>query len=175
MYRCPVCSAMSQRVGECGVCGGVVREIQVNSPAERANQKFPRFWTRAKILALSALILVSISSVGTGLYLSARPDHSCKNGAVNYPSCKNCGPLAAYSASTDTCSCTNYIVTNHPGRTESAALNPPACNKFCANNAINPPGCDLCAGNRTDVICPPANSKPPLAPTNSFLTQYSHT
>src|SRR5215471_2374524 len=157
---------MSQHAGVCGVCGGVVREIQDNPTPELNSQK--RFWTRTKIMALTALILISITSIGTGLYLSARPDPSCKNGAVNYPSCNNCGPLAAYTTATNTCSCTNYVTVNSPSRTEFYALNPPACNKFCANNAVNPPACDKCADNQTDITCPPANSKPNLAPDNSL-------
>lgn len=163
---------MSIRAGACGVCGGVLREIQGNptGPSLRVH----RFWTRAKILALSALIIISITSVGTDLYLSARQGQSCKNGAVNYPSCNNCGALAAYSTSTESCSCTNYITVNTPSREEFYALNPPACNKFCANNAVNPPACDKCADNQTDITCPPANSKPALTPDNNFLTGHSH-
>ena len=159
----------------CGVCGGVVREVQGNSFAiGTPDQKIRQFWTRTKIVALTTLVLVAISSVGTGLYLSARPNPSCTNHALNYPSCSDCGPVAAYTASTNSCSCTNDIITNHPARTDSKALNPPACNQWCANNAINPPSCDQCADNQTDITCPPAYAPPKTqAPENILLAGYS--
>jgi hypothetical protein len=176
MFRCPVCRAISQQAGECGVCGGVVREIQGNSFVEPARQKVRQFWSRAKILALTALVLVSISSLGTGLYLMARPGPTCKNYAVNYPSCNDCGPLAAISPSTDSCSCTNSITSNWgTSQYQAQALNPPKCNKFCANNAVNPPKCDLCYDNQTDITCPPANTPPAIQVNNSLLTAHSLT
>src|SRR5205807_4752460 len=106
------------------------------------------------------VVLFVVSTVGAGLYLSARPSGpTCSNGGVNYPSCNSCGSSETYSSSTNTCYCTDY------------AVNPPSCNRFCANNAINPPNCDRCPDNHTDVVCPPGS---PLRPTRPRTVIASH-
>jgi hypothetical protein len=103
-----------------------------------------------KIAASMMVLLFAVSTVGAGLYLSARPSGpSCSNRALNYPSCNTCGSRETYSLSTNWCVCAN------------GAVNAPSCNRRCANNALNPPqggnprACDLCPDNQTDVVCSP--------------------
>jgi len=156
MFRCAVCGSVALNAGTCGVCGGVVREFR-EDPANSLTvpgrigrggrvpcQRFRPFWTGTKIVASVIVVLVAVSTVGAGLYLSARPSGpACSNRALNYPSCNSCGSRETYNLSSDTCRCA------------SGAVNPPSCNRFCANNAINPPNCDRCPDNHTDVLCPP--------------------
>jgi hypothetical protein len=146
MFRCTSCGSIGLNVGTCGVCGGVVREIHEDHSRlpTLSRQRFRPFWTWTKIAASIAVVIVAISTVGAGLYLSARPSGpSCSNGAVNYPSCNSCISSETYTPSTNSCTCTN------------GAVNKPKCNRWCANNAINPPSCDLCPDNHTDIVCPP--------------------
>src|SRR6266581_5205133 len=156
MFRCAGCDSIALKVGTCGVCGGVVRELhkgpsgpltvpgRITGRGQVTGQRFRPFWTGTKIVASVVVVLVAISSVGVGLYLSARPSGpTCSNLALNYPSCNSCNSKETYNLSRDTCICT------------SGAVNPPSCNRFYANNAINPPSCDLCPDNQTDVVCPP--------------------
>jgi hypothetical protein len=148
MFRCAVCGSIGQTAQTCGVCGGAVREIREDpsrSPTGGVSrQRFLPFWTGTKIVAMMVVVGVAVSTVGAGLYLSARPSGlSCSNSAVNYPSCNICGSQETYSSSTNSCFCTN------------GGVNAPRCNRWCANNAINPPNCDRCPDNQTDVVCPP--------------------
>jgi hypothetical protein len=146
MFRCDVCGSIGLNPGACGVCGGVVGEISSDSsgPPIVSRQKLRSFWTRTRIVASLLLVLVAVSTVGAGLYLSARPPGpSCSNRAVNYPSCNSCSSQETYISTIDMCTCTNNTV------------NPPSCNRYCANNAINPPNCDRCPDNQTDVVCSP--------------------
>jgi hypothetical protein len=148
MFRCSACGSIGLTSRACGVCGGVVREIRADPTGFQtgsiSQKRLRPFWTGTRILALMVVILVPISTVGAGLYLSARPSGpSCSNGAVNYPPCNSCSSLEKYNSSTNSCSCTN------------GAVNGPKCNRWCANNAINPPSCDRCPDNQTDIVCPP--------------------
>jgi len=148
MFRCAVCGSIGQPARACGVCGGAVREIleDPSRPMTRrvSRQRLRPFWTGTKIVAMMVVVVVTVSTVGAGLYLSARPSGpSCSNNAVNYPSCNICGSRETYSSSTSSCFCTN------------GGVNAPRCNRWCANNAINPPSCDRCPDNQTDVVCPP--------------------
>jgi len=155
MFRCAVCGSIGMNAGTCGVCGGVVRDISEDTSRSLtasgsvgrgrvAGQRFRPFCTGTKIVASVIVVLVAVSIVGAGLYLSARPSGpACSNRALNYPSCNSCGSRETYNLSSDTCRCA------------SGAVNPPSCNRFCANNAINPPNCDRCPDNHTDVLCPP--------------------
>jgi hypothetical protein len=146
MFRCDVCGSIGLNPGVCGVCGGAVRETRADSsgPPIVSRQKLRPFWTGTRIVASMIVVLVAVSTVGTGLYLSARPlGPSCSNRAVNYPSCNSCSSQETFISSIDTCACTN------------SAVNPPSCDRWCANNAINPPNCDRCPDNHTDVVCPP--------------------
>lgn len=148
MFRCVVCGSIGQTAGSCGVCGSAVREVREDSSGpgtgRAPRQRFRSFWTGTKIVAMIVVVVVAVSTVGAGWYLSARPSGpSCSNSAVNYPSCNICGSRETYSSSTNVCFCTN------------GAVNTPKCNRWCANNAINPPSCDLCPDNHTDVVCPP--------------------
>jgi hypothetical protein len=152
IYRCEVCESFGLTSRPCGVCGGTVRETheRPSGPLTASRQRLRRFWTGMRIAASVLVVLVAISTVGAGLYLSARPAApSCSNHAVNYPSCNSCGSQETYNSSTNLCFCTN------------GALNGPKCNRWCANNAINPPtagsthGCDLCPDNHTDIVCSP--------------------
>jgi hypothetical protein len=145
MFRCAICGSVSLNAGTCGVCGGIVREIRGSASLQPTGPVSPPrlrpFWTGTKIIASVIVVLVVISSVGAGLYLSARPSGpSCSDGGVNYPSCNICSPSETL---TNSCDCTNK------------AVNAPRCNRWCANNAINPPSCDRCPDNQTDVVCPP--------------------
>ena len=171
--NCPSCGSIEQRDGACRVCSfdNVLRELSTATAPHttkdhdgRSNRRhYRRFSTATKIIASIVIVLVAISTVGAGLYLSARPSGpACSNRAVNYPSCNNCGSQQTYSPSTNSCFCTNNTV------------NPPSCNRFCANNAINPPtggnprGCDQCADGRTvdyTGTCPPQASEATLTPT----------
>jgi hypothetical protein len=156
MFRCNVCGSIGLNPGACGICGAVTVEIREgpSGPSIVARQRLRPFRTTTKIAASIIVVLVAISTVGAGLYLSARPPAPlCSNHAVNYPSCNSCSSQEAYSSSTNVCSCTN------------GATNPDKCNRWCANNAINPPtgggsrGCDQCADGRiVDLtgLCPPA-------------------
>lgn len=153
MFRCKVCGSLGLTPGVCGVCGGSVSEYHETSSGHLTltSQRSQSFWTLAKIAATIAVVLVVVSSVGAGLYLSSRPSSpSCSNGALNYPSCNTCASSETY---TSECVCTD------------GAVNGPKCNRWCANNAINPPtgagsrGCDQCADGRiVDQTgpCPPA-------------------
>lgn len=117
------------------------------------------FWTLSKIIALVIVVLVTVSSAWVGMYFLARPPGpSCGNYALNYPSCNVCSSSETYSSSTSACVCKNYWTVNGGGggRRTVQAVNPPACDRFCANNAINPPGCDQCPDNQTDIPCAPA-------------------
>jgi len=146
MFRCDACGSMGLTPGACGVCGGAVREAPADSsgPPIASRQKPRPFWTGIRIVASTIVVLVAVSTVGAGLYFSARPPGpACSNHAANYPSCNICGSLDTYSSSTNSCFCTN------------GAVNEPKCNRWCANNAINPPSCDRCPDNQTDVVCPP--------------------
>jgi hypothetical protein len=144
MFRCARCGSINQNSGACGICGGSTSEIQRESFSRQSPRRLKSFWTATKIIVLTVVVLVAISSVGAGLYLSARPSGpSCSNQALNYPSCNTCGSSETYTVSTNVCSCTNQ------------AVNPPSCDRYCANNAINPPACDRCPDNQTDVVCPP--------------------
>lgn len=158
MFRCTTCGSITQTAEGCGVCGGAVREV-LEDPSRRITKPVSRqqlrvFWTGTTIVAMTIIVLFAVSSVGVGLYLSARPaGPSCSNSAVNYPSCNSCISSETYLPATNSCSCTN------------GAVNGPKCNRWCANNAINPSiqknnmtypgGCDLCADHRTDIVCPP--------------------
>ena len=156
VFRCAVCGSVGLNSGTCGVCSGVVRDIREDTSGSLttsgsivrrrvAGQRVRPFWTATKIVASIIVVVVAVSSVGAGLYISARPSGpSCRNLALNYPSCNSCYSKETYNLSADTCICT------------SGAVNPPACNRFCANNAINPPNCDRCPDNHTDVVCPPS-------------------
>jgi hypothetical protein len=158
MFRCPSCGSISQNAGACGVCGAATHETQVDSSSTKPARQLRGFWTATKFIALTVVVLIALSSVGAGLYLYARPSGpSCTNDALNYPSCNACGSSTAFNSSTNTCVCTNVITVNNSGGVPvvRGAVNPPACNRFCANNAINPPGCDQCPDNHTDVVCPP--------------------
>ena len=155
MFQCPVCGSIGQNPGACGVCGGVPREIRKETSlsatsitgdgGRTSGRQIRRFWTAARIIALTAVAIVAVSSVGAGYYyLSARQNPSCTNNAANYPSCNACGSLETYNTSTNSCLCT------------SGAINPPSCDRYCANYAINPPNCDQCPDHHTDVgVCPP--------------------
>jgi hypothetical protein len=169
MFRCAVCGSRGLKVGTCGVCGGVVHEISVDPsrpptvPASVvrtgrvARHWFRPFRTGTRIVASMIVVIVALSSVGAGLYLYARPSApSCSNRAANYPSCSSCVSSEIYNSSTDSCQCANTItVMTAGGPTTRQAVNPPSCNRFCANNAINPPNCDMCPDNHTDIVCPP--------------------
>jgi hypothetical protein len=146
MLQCAACGSVGMNAGACGVCGGVVREIPEDRSgrAHVSRQGSRPFWTPTKIAASIVIFLVAISTVGAGVYLSARPSGpSCSNRAVNYPSCNHCDSSETFSSSTNQCFCIN------------GAVNGPKCNRWCANNAINPPACDLCPDNHTDIVCPP--------------------
>jgi hypothetical protein len=169
MFRCAVCGSTGLKGGTCGVCGGVVHEIREDSswplavPASivrtgnMARHRFRPFKTWTSIGASMIVVIVALSSVGAGLYLYARPSApSCSNGGLNYPSCNSCVSSEMYNSSTDSCQCANTItVMTLGGPSTRQAVNPPACNRFCANNAINPPNCDMCPDNHTDIVCPP--------------------
>jgi len=145
MFRCRVCGSIGQPPQACGICDGAVREISQDPSGKStvSRQLLRPFWTGTKMGASIIVVLFAISTVGAGLYFSARPSGPyCSNGAVNYPSCNSCGSSEAYSSSTKVCFSTDY------------AVNPPSCNRFCGNNAINPPNCDPCPDNHTDVVCP---------------------
>ena len=149
MFRCRVCGSIRQtppkRVGS--VTELSVRLAKILSGKSTVSRQLLRpFWTGTKMGASIIVVLFAISTVGAGLYFSARPSGPyCSNGAVNYPSCNSCGSSEAYSSSTKVCFSTDY------------AVNPPSCNRFCGNNAINPPNCDPCPDNHTDVVCPPGS------------------
>jgi hypothetical protein len=146
MLQCAVCRSIGMNPGVCGVCGGVVREVPEDHSLSRAvsRPQFRPFWTATKIAASVVIVLVAVSTVGAGIYLSARPSApSCSNSAVNYPSCNVCSSSERFSSSANQCFCTN------------GAVNVPRCNRWCANNAINPPSCDRCPDNQTDVVCAP--------------------
>ncbi len=146
MLQCAVCGSIGMNPGVCGVCGGSVREVpEDHSRLPTVSRRLlPPFWTATRTAASIVIVLVAVSSVGAGMYLSARPSGpSCSNGAVNYPSCKSCSSSETFSSSTNECFCTN------------GAVNGPKCNRWCANNAINPPSCDRCPDNQTDVVCAP--------------------
>lgn len=168
MFKCIVCGSIGQNPGRCGICGREVREIrnEDTSPsasrlaARLSNTRSRRFWTGTRIIAFIVLVVVAVSSAGAGTYLLARPSASspsCKNVAVNYPSCDSCGSWGIYNSFTNSCQCSNGFV------------NPPSCDRSCANGAINgavnsprgEEGCDQCPDHRTDIVCPPA------LPTNS--------
>ena len=165
MFRCDVCGSIGLNPGACGVCGGVVREIHEHSsgaPTVSRHGLRP-FWTATKIVASMVVVLIAVSSVGAGLYLSARPSGpSCTNRAVNYPSCNSCGSSETYSSSTNSCFCTN------------GAVNPSHCNRWCANNAINPPSCDRCPDNQTDMVCPPG-LPPATGKAETIIASDTHT
>jgi hypothetical protein len=167
MFRCGVCGSIGLNAGTCGVCGGVVREIREDALARSARhvsrQRLRPFWTGTRFVASLVVVLVAVSSVGAGLYLSARPSGpSCSNRALNYPSCNSCDSRETYILSTNTCTCT------------SGAVNPPSCNRFCANNAINPPNCDRCPDNHTDIVCPPGMPLETYNAENSYRFGYLH-
>jgi hypothetical protein len=146
MLHCAVCGSIGMHPGRCGVCGGVVREVPEDHSLSQAvsRRQFQPFWTATKIAGSIVIVLVAVSTVGAGMYLSARPSApSCSNSAVNYPSCNVCSSTERFSSSTNQCFCTN------------GAVNGPKCNRWCANNAINPPSCDRCPDNQTDVVCAP--------------------
>jgi hypothetical protein len=162
MFRCAVCGSIGLHPGACGVCGRTVHEIpnDLSGLAAASRQRLTPFWTVTKIVATMAIVLVAISSVSAGMYLSARPPGpSCSNNAVNYPTCNSCSSLETFNSSTNSCFCSN------------GAVNAPRCNRWCANNAINPPtngntrGCDLCPDNHTDIICPPGTPETDNAAT----------
>jgi len=163
MFRCRICGSIGQTLQACGVCGGAVREISEDPSglSTVSRQLLRPSWTGTKIAASMIVVLFVVSTVGAGLYLSARPSGpTCSNGGVNYPSCNSCGSSEAYSSSTNTCYCTDY------------AVNPPTCNRFCANNAINPPNCDRCPDNHTDIVCPPGS--PPETDKTENSYRFAH-
>ena len=113
MFRCRVCGSIGQTPQACGVCGGAVREISQDPSGQStvSRQLLRPFWTGTKIAAMMIVVLFAVSTVGAGLYLSARPSGpSCSNGALNYPSCNSCGSSEAYSSSTKVCFCTDHSV-----------------------------------------------------------------
>ncbi len=157
MFRRIVCGAISQNRGSCGVRGGPLRESSRDDSTSRSTRQFVPFWTNSETVGVALLVVVAVSGVGAGLYLNTRSSRqSCTNYALNCPSCNACGSSAAFVSSTNTCVCTNALTVQTTGGPVSwAAVNRPACDRFCANNAINPPGCDRCPDNQTDVVCPP--------------------
>jgi len=172
MFRCRICGSMGLNAGICGVCGGAVREIREDPSGGLAGCLSRRglrpFWTVTKIVATMVVVVVAVSSVGVGMYLSVRSlGPSCSNRAMNYPSCNTCSSLETYTSSTNSCSCANN------------ALNPPSCNRYCANNAVNPPtngnsrGCDLCPDGHTDIVCPPGLPPETYKSVNSY--RFEHT
>ena len=159
MFKCTVCGSIVQNPNRCGVCSGAVLEIHKqpqpdNSPSlPLSMKKSGTFWSKTKIVALTILVVVVVSSAGAGTYLTARPSPSpsCKNAAVNYPTCNNCDSWGNYNSFASACQCNNGFV------------NPPSCDRACGNGAVNPPGggghyggCDQCPDGRTDITCPPA-------------------
>jgi hypothetical protein len=160
MFRCARCGSVNENAGACGVCGGSTSEIQREAFSNQPPRRVKPFWTATKIIAFTVVVLVAISSVGGGLYLSARPSGpSCTNDVRNYPSCNTCGSSETYDSSTNVCNCTN------------GAVNRPSCDRYCANNAINPPACDRCADNQFDTVCAPGV---PSEMNNSFGSDIIH-
>lgn len=167
MFKCTVCGSIGQNPGRCGICGREVREIRnehtppSESPlaANQSKTRSRRFWTGTRIVAFIALVVVAISSAGAATYLSARPaGPSCKNSAINYPSCDACGSWGIYNSFTNLCQCSNGFI------------NPPSCDRSCGNGAINGPanspkgeiGCDECPnGQTTDYGVPCRPFMPP--------------
>lgn len=166
MFKCTVCGSIGQTSSRCGICGRAVLEIHngpIQGDTSRAvhpsRQQSRRFWTRTRHLAFIALVVVAISSAGTATYLSARPaSPTCKNIAVNYPSCDSCGSWGTYNSFTNFCQCSNGFI------------NPPSCDRSCGNGAINGAvnsprgeiGCDECPdGRTTDYGVPCAPFLPP--------------
>src|SRR5437879_6656173 len=93
MFRCRVCGSIGQTPQACGVCGGAVREISEDPSglSTVSRQLLRPFWTGTKIAASMIVVLFVVSTVGAGLYLSARPSGpTCSNGGVNYPSFNAC-------------------------------------------------------------------------------------
>ncbi len=166
MFKCTVCGSIGQSSGRCGICGRAVREIQkepiladTSHTDHASRQQSRKFWTRTIYVAFIALVVVAVSSAGTATYLSARPaSPSCKNTAVNYPSCDSCGSWGIYNSFTTSCQCSNGFI------------NPPSCDRACGNGAINGAansprgavGCDECPdGRTTDYGVPCAPFMPP--------------
>ena len=77
MFRCRVCGSIGQTPQACGVCGGAVREISQDPSGQStvSRQLLRPFWTGTKIAAMMIVVLFAVSTVGAGLYLSARPAH----------------------------------------------------------------------------------------------------
>ena len=109
VFRCAVCGSIGLNSGTCGVCGGVVRDIREDTSGSLtasgsigrrrvAGQRVRPFWTGTKIVASIVVVVVAVSSVGAGLYISARPSGpSCRNLALNYPSCNSCYSNETYN------------------------------------------------------------------------------
>jgi len=123
MFRCRVCGSIGQTPPQaCGICDGAVCEISQDPSGKStvSRQLLRPFWTGTKMGASIIVVLFAISTVGAGLYFSARPSGPyCSNGAVNYPSCNSCGSSEAYSSSTKVCFSTDHAAIDFVGITRS--------------------------------------------------------
>lgn len=180
MFKCAVCGSIGQSSGRCGICGGAVDEIPKEHRVSTAVLTVPRskrlsrrFWIRTRYMVLIVLVLVAISSAGAATYLSVRSaSPSCKNYAVNYPSCNTCGSWGSYNSIISQCQCNNGFI------------NPPSCDRACGNGAINGAvnspkgeiGCDRCPDGRTTDYGAPCRPYLPIdiqRPASNYRTNSS--